>query len=157
MPTLRLTTLIHAPAQRVFDLSRSISLHKRSMDRYDERAIAGKTSGLINEGEYVTWQAKHLGKTRRFTSRITHMRPPDFFRDEMTAGDFRSFHHEHHFQAIENGTVMMDILHFETPYGWLGKLLDRLYLESYLRKMIVQRNQLIKQYAESDAWKVLLE
>jgi hypothetical protein len=63
MPTIHLTTFIEAPVKRVFDLSRNITLHKKSMQNTGETAIAGVTSGLINLNETVTWQAKHLFKT----------------------------------------------------------------------------------------------
>ena len=71
MAKIHLTTVINAPVDRVFDLSRSITLHKISTAHTSEEAVAGVTSGLINENETVTWQAKHLFKVRRFTSRIT--------------------------------------------------------------------------------------
>ncbi|MBD0294000.1 MAG: cell division protein, partial [Flavisolibacter sp.] len=45
MPFIHLTTFIAAPIERVFDLSRSINLHKASMKAYNERPIAGKISG----------------------------------------------------------------------------------------------------------------
>jgi ligand-binding SRPBCC domain-containing protein len=156
MPTLHITTVIHAPIERVFDLSRSVSLHRRSMDRHREEAVAGKTGGLMEEGESVTWQARHLGKTRRFTSKVTRMDVPAFFCDEMTSGDFKSFRHEHHFQAIANGTVMMEYLQFETPYGWVGRMANRLFLENYIKRLVKKRNHLIKDCAESNQWEVIL-
>ncbi len=62
MPLIHLTTVIHAPLHRVFDLSRSITLHKRSMEHLQEEAVKGRTSGLIEYDETVTWRAKHLTK-----------------------------------------------------------------------------------------------
>jgi len=67
MPAIHLTTIIYAPVQRVFDLSRSIDLHTASMSYSGEKAIAGTTTGLIEKGNCVTWQARHLFKTRRLT------------------------------------------------------------------------------------------
>jgi hypothetical protein len=83
MSTIHLTTFIAAPIQRVFDLSRSISLHKISTAHTNEEAIAGVTSDLINKNETVTWKAKHLFKTRLYTSIISEMQSPHFFVDEM--------------------------------------------------------------------------
>lgn len=79
MPAIRITTKVNAPIQVVFDLSRSIDLHKISTAHTNEEAIAGKTSGLIGLGESVTWKAKHLGKTRLLTSKITVFERPYFF------------------------------------------------------------------------------
>ena len=156
MVKIHLTTVINAPVERVFDLSRSINLHKISVAHTEEKAIGGVMSGLIKENETVTWQAKHLFKIRQFTSKVTAMKIPESFTDEMTTGDFKSFVHQHHFKIIDNGTIMIDIVEFETPYGILGKLFNTLYLENYMKKLLLQRNAVIKTYAESNKWKVIL-
>ena len=121
-----------------------------------EEAIAGTTSGLIGLDETVTWRAKHLMKNRVLKSRITAMERPLFFTDEMVDGDFRSMRHEHHFKRIDNGTLMIDLLYFETPYGGLGRLVNQVYLTRYLKNLLETRNLSIKEYAESEKWKFIL-
>lgn len=157
MPTIHLTTFVAAPIERVFDLSRSIDLHKKSMSHTGEEAVAGITMGLINLDESVTWKAKHLMKTRILKSQITAMDRPRSFVDEMRQGDFKSMRHEHHFKQIENGTLMIDILQFEAPYGGLGRMFNSLYLTRYMEKLIEARNLVIKEYAESNKWQAILE
>lgn len=156
MPNIHLTTFIAAPIERVFDLARSIDLHKKSMAHTGEQAVAGTTMGLIGLGETVTWKAKHLMKTRLMKIRISEMAKPFSFVDEMAEGDFKSFKHQHHFKQIENGIFMIDIVDFESPYGKLGSLLNTLYLTKYLRTLLESRNQFIKNVAESNKWKDLL-
>jgi len=156
MPTIHLTTFIAAPVERVFDLSRNISLHKISMEEFGEKATGGITSGLINIDDTVTWKAKHLFKTRFFTSKIIEMKPFEKFTDKMIKGDFISFQHEHFFKPIDNGTIVIDIINFETPYGVLGKLVNQFYLNAYLEKLIIKRNEVVRQYAVSEKWKALL-
>ncbi len=156
MPKIHLTSFIAAPIERVFDLSRSINLHQVSTASTNEKAIDGVMTGLINKDETVTWQAKHLFKTRLFTAKITEMKSPVFFVDEMIKGDFKSFHHEHHFKAAANGTIMIDLLNFETPYGKIGKMANALFLKSYLQKFLIKRNDVIKEYAETQKWKAIL-
>ena len=156
MPTIHLTTFIAAPVDRVFDLSRNIDLHKQSMTKHQERAVAGTTFGLIEKNETVTWRAKHLFKTRFLRSKITELIKPKIFIDEQAEGDFKMLKHEHHFKACENGTIMIDVVHFETHYGTPGKWLNSLFLTRYIRKLIQHRNVVIKEYAESEKWKKLL-
>ena len=156
MPTIHLTTFIKAPIERVFDLARSIDLHKKSMSHTKEEAVGGITTGLINLHDTVTWKAKHLGKTRYFKSRITQLEKPLLFTDEMAEGDFKTLLHEHHFKQVENGTIMIDIMKFEAPYGGLGRLFSKVFLTGYLRKMLEMRNKAIREYAESEKWKQLL-
>lgn len=156
MPKIHVTSFINAPIERVFDLSRSINLHQISTQQTNEKAIAGTINGLINKNETVTWEAKHFFKKRRFTSKITAMERPFSFTDEMIKGDFKSFYHEHHFKTVDNGTIMIDLLDFESPYGVFGKTVNRLFLRSYLEKFLLKRNAIIKEYAESQKWKAIL-
>jgi len=156
MPTIHLTTFISAPAERVFDLSRSIDLHKKTMAHTGEQAVAGTTAGLIELEETVTWKAKHFFRTRVLKVKITAMNRPESYTDEMVNGDFKSLKHEHHFKQINNGTLMIDLFSFEMPYGGFGKITASLILKSYLKKLLEQRNQSIKEYAESEKWKFIL-
>ena len=156
MPTIHLTTFIAAPAEVVFDLSRHIGLHKESMSHYKEEAVAGTRMGLIEKEETVTWRAKHLFKNRLLRVKITEMRKPEMFVDEQVQGDFRMMKHEHHFKPCDNGTLLIDLLHFEAPYGIMGRWLNALYLTNYMKKLLEQRNRTIKEVAESDRWKRLL-
>jgi ligand-binding SRPBCC domain-containing protein len=156
MPTIHLTTFIAAPPERVFDLSRNIDLHKQSMTKHKEQAVAGIRFGLIEKDETVTWKAKHLFRTRFLRSRITEMIKPKLFVDEQAEGDFKMMKHEHHFKPCENGTIMIDLIQFEAPYGIAGKWFNTLYLTRYIRKLMEQRNKTIKEFAESEKWKRLL-
>lgn len=156
MPTIHLTTFIAAPADRVFDLARSIDLHKQSMTKHKEEAIAGVRFGLIEKDETVTWRARHLLKNRILKSRITEMKKPVMFTDEQVEGDFKLLKHEHHFKPCDNGTIMIDIINFESPYGAIGKSFNKIYLTKYLRKLIEQRNAVIKKFAEGNEWKKIL-
>ena len=156
MPTIHLTTFISAPVNVVFDLSRHIELHKRSMSLYKEEAVAGTRFGLINKDETVTWKARHLFKNRFLRVKITDMQMPDHFTDEQLNGDFKMMKHEHHFKPCDNGTIMIDLFYYELPYGTVGKIFNKLYLFKYLTRLLHQRNKAIREYAESDKWKRLL-
>ncbi|MFL9845347.1 SRPBCC family protein [Flavobacterium rhizosphaerae] len=157
MPRINLHTSINAPADIVFDLSRSIDLHKISTARTNEEAIAGRTSGLIEMGEEVTWRARHLGITQLLTSKITAFNAPVFFADEMVSGAFKSFRHEHLFKEEEGITVMTDIFEYKSPLGIFGRLADVLFLKRYMYNFLAQRNAIIKSFAENpDSYKKVL-
>ena len=156
MPTIHLTTFIEAPTERVFDLSRHVDLHKESMTKHKEEAVAGTRFGMVEKEDTVTWKAKHLGKTRLLRSRITEMKKSSLFVDEQAEGDFKMMKHEHHFKPCDNGTIMIDIFNFEAPYGKIGKWFNKLYFTRYMKKLLEQRNIVIKEYAETDKWKPLL-
>ena len=156
MPTIKIKTYVNADRSIVFDLSRSIDLHIITAEATHEKAIAGKTNGLIGLHEEVTWRALHLGCFQNFTSKITTFDRPHHFTDEMVKGIFKSFRHEHYFSESNGGTVMKDVLHYAAPLGFLGHWADALFLKDYLTRFIQHRNQMIKAYAESGEWKKIL-
>jgi ligand-binding SRPBCC domain-containing protein len=156
MPTIHLTTFVAAPVNVVFDLARHIGLHKESMSSFEEEAVAGTRFGLIEKDETVTWRAKHLFKKRFLRVKIVEMKKPEMFTDIQLQGDFKEMRHEHHFKACDNGTILIDLFHFESPYGMLGRWFNELFLTRYMKKLLEQRNKTIKACAESERWKRLL-
>jgi ligand-binding SRPBCC domain-containing protein len=155
MPLIHLTNFIAAPIERVFDLSRSVALHKRSMVKYGEQAINGKTSGLMELGETVTWKAKHVYKERIMTVKITSLQRPFAFTDEQVKGDFKMMKHEHFFKPAENGTIMIDQFFYEISTV-LSKWINALYLTDYMTNLLEERNATIKSVAEGAQWQPLL-
>jgi len=121
-----------------------------------ERAVAGITTGLIADGESVTWRGRHFGLTLQHTSRITQYEPPAFFQDIMTAGAFKTLEHDHRFHEHNGGTMMEDELRFSAPFGVLGSLAETLVLREYLTRFLRERNQFVKQVAESEMWRKYL-
>jgi ligand-binding SRPBCC domain-containing protein len=153
MPIIKIEMKIDAPIERVFDLARCIDLHTESMSENKEKAVSGKTNGLINKGETVTWEAVHFGIKQKLTSKITIYDRPHRFRDSMVKGAFKRFDHDHFFEARDSQTIMKDVFDYDSPIGFLGKLADALFLESYMTMLLKSRNALIKAVAKSNDWK----
>ncbi|SFU75919.1 hypothetical protein SAMN05216480_12113 [Pustulibacterium marinum] len=156
MPVIELQTYIKANRAIVFDLSRSIDLHKISTQHTHEEAIAGKITGLIELHESVTWKAKHLGVYQTLTSKITAMEKPQFFEDQQEKGIFSYFIHGHFFEIQDDDTLMIDRFEYQSPLGFLGRLADKLFLEKYMTQLLQKRNAIIKEFAESGRWKEVL-
>lgn len=149
MPTIFLTTIIKSDIQTVFDLARDIDVHQKSTSKTNEKAIAGRTSGLIEEGETVTWKAKHLGIYQTLTTKIVSMNKPHHFVDVMQKGAFKSMKHQHIFTQEGKNTVMTDIFEFESPFGIIGKISNTIFFKNYMKTFLLERNQLIKITAEN--------
>lgn len=151
MPRIEIATLIRSPIAVVFDLARSIDAHQHSQAGHREKAIAGRTSGLIELGESVTWEAVHFGVHQRLTSKIVGMERPGYFRDSMVDGAFKRFDHDHYFSAVEDGvTLMKDVFDYSAPLGPLGRVADLLFLRRYMTRLLAERNETLKQLAESN-------
>jgi ligand-binding SRPBCC domain-containing protein len=156
MIRIEVITTIAAPIERCFDLSRSIDVHMASTNWTREQAIAGITSGLIGYGETVTWRGRHFGILVKHTSQITAFEYPVHFQDAMVRGMFRTFCHDHYFEAHSLHTRMRDVMIFEAPLGPLGKLVEKIVLDGHMRKLLQKRNQHIRKVAESSEWSTYL-
>lgn len=149
MTIITLKTKIKAPIKTVFNLSRNIDIHQESASSSNEKAIAGKTSGLIELDETVTWKGKHFGIYLKHSSKITEMEFPNYFVDIMEKGHFKSFRHEHYFAEEKGFTTMKDILICETPFGILGRFFDYILLKKHMQNFLLERNAILKNIAEN--------
>jgi hypothetical protein len=149
------TTLIEAPRERVFDLSRSVEVHLLANVHENEQALAvgGLTAGLIGPGDQVTWRAKHFGFWHNLTSKATVMIPYTHFQVTMVEGIFRSMRADHVFRSLPSGaTELRDIFAIAAPLPILGPIAECLFLRRYMIALNQERNAVIKQLAESDGW-----
>jgi ligand-binding SRPBCC domain-containing protein len=159
MVTLQEITIVRAPIERCFDLSRSVEVHLKANVHWGESAVAleGLTSGLVGLGGRVTWRARHFGVRQKLTSEITAMRRPEYFQVLMIRGAFRSMVDDHSFRALSPGvTEMRDVFRFEAPFGALGRLAELLVLRRYMRALLRERNAVVKAIAESGDWREYL-
>lgn len=150
MPLIELETFIAAPVETCFDASRDIGVHLASASDTGERVVAGRTTGLCELGDTVTWQARHFGIMQQLTVEICELQFPVYFADRMLRGAFKSMRHEHRFAPAPggSGTLMHDRFYYETPFGFVGRLFDRLLLERHMRRFLLQRNVFLKRACE---------
>lgn len=159
MIELSTKTRIHAPAKRCFDLARSVEVHLKGNVHFGEQSVAegGVTSGLIGLGQRVTWRARHFGVRQTLTSEITAFDSPRYFQDTMLRGAFSKMQHDHYFISLApHVTQMRDTFRFEAPLGILGRIAERLVLREYMLDLLKERNAVLKEVAETNAWQKYL-
>jgi len=149
MPTIKHETYIAAPIHVCYDLARTVEIHAGKSSLTTQKAIDGTTDGLMEIGDWVTWETKHLGITQTLTSQVIKMEKPNSFTDVMSRGIFHSFTHTHEFSRQGEGTIMNDTFAYIAPFGILGKIADRLFLENYMRSFISIQAKKVKKAAES--------
>lgn len=59
---------------------------------------------------------------------------------EQESGPFRRWWQEHRFESIAGGTLMTDVVEFESPAGSVERLVNTLVLTRYMMKLLTQRN-----------------
>ncbi|GAA2884418.1 SRPBCC family protein [Microbacterium esteraromaticum] len=143
MPSFTLERVVAASPEQVFDLSLDVGLHLASQRSHGERVASGRTSGLLGDGEHITWSARHFGVRFRMASVVFDVDRPRRFRDRQVRGPFGSFLHTHEFEPVDGGTLMRDTIRFRSPLGPLGRLVDAAVMRRHLMRVITERNDAI--------------
>src|SRR5690242_10407875 len=77
----------------------------------------------MNPGQIMEYKVRPLLQIPVYwMTEITHVEPKRFFIDEQRFGPYRFWHHQHHFETIENGVRMTDIVHYKLPFWFIGDL-----------------------------------
>ena len=80
----------------------------------------------------------------RWRTRITTWEPGRRFADLQEKGPYRFWWHEHTFQADGPRTVMEDRVYYTPPLGLFGRLANRVFIRSTLRKIFQYRGDVIR-------------
>ncbi len=173
------TILIHAPIDRLFQLSTSLALVEQTlgMHHLDTGVANGLTSGHVTANSRVVWRGWKFGLPTQHHTFITAFIPPHpylprsgpnnitteaFFQDTQERGRFAFFQHDHHFAEFTDPatrapiTELRDEVRFTLPLGPLGRLAARLLLQPTIHRLCRQRFALLKQLAEGDSWRTFI-
>jgi len=149
---IEIETQIEASPERCFDLARDVGVHCQTAAFTEERAVPpGRTSGLLELGDLVTFEAVHLGVRQRLTAEIVELKRPFRFVDEQVRGTFLWLRHVHTFAAQGSGTLMTDVLEWQSPLGFLGNIADRLFVGRHMKRFVTRKQEELKQMAEAAA------
>ena len=142
-------TKIRAPIELCFDLARDVDAHSQSAAFSSERIVPpGRTEGLLELGDLVAFEGRHLGVKQRFVARITALDRPHRFDDEMVQSSFKWLRHFHKFEFSNGVTTMRDTLEWEPPLGIVGHLADRLFLRRHMHWFVSTKQNGLKRMAE---------
>ena len=150
MPQLVVRTLVRADVEVVFDASLDLDVEFAAGRHLGVRAVGGRTSGRIGLGEQVRWQGRLWGFLPvSHTSEVVLLERPGRFVDEMRAGVFAEYRHEHRFEVEgRDMTIMTDRLSWRSPLGPLGALADAAYVRRALLRLLGERNAEIARRVE---------
>ena len=82
-----------------------------------------------------------LGIPMNWITEIKMVKNHSFFVDEQRKGPYRIWHHEHHFKEVEGGVEMTDIVSYELPLGFLGRLMHPILVKNKLKEIFDYRRQ----------------
>lgn len=98
------------------------------------------------EGLMIEYTVKPVLKIpMNWITEITHVTDKRYFVDEQRKGPYKIWHHEHHFKAVEGGVEMEDILTYELPLGFLGKIAHAMFVKSKVKEIFEYRNKKVEE------------
>ena len=101
-------------------------------------------------GQIIQYTVKPiLGIKINWVTEITQVRDKEFFIDEQRFGPYKFWHHKHFIKEIEGGVIMEDVIHYKPPFGFIGVLLNFLFINSKLNSVFKYRElELIKTFGK---------
>ncbi len=81
----------------------------------------------------------------QWVTEITHVEPNAFFVDEQRFGPYKFWHHKHFFREIDGGIEMEDLIHYQVPLGFIGKLFHPLLVRPKLKAIFHYRKNKLEQ------------
>lgn len=96
-------------------------------------------------GMIISYRVKpFLGIGTTWVTEITHVKNREYFVDEQRVGPYSIWHHEHIIEEIENGVLMKDIVSYQPPFGFLGRIANGLIIKRKLHEIFKYRSQAIE-------------
>jgi ligand-binding SRPBCC domain-containing protein len=96
------------------------------------------------EGQLIEYRIEFVrGLRSRWLTEISHVRECDYFVDEQRMGPYRFWYHEHLFGQTPAGTRMTDRVSYAIPAGFLGDILNRIWIGRRLEQIFEYRRKII--------------
>lgn len=95
-------------------------------------------------GQMISYTVRPvMGIPIKWTTEITHVEIHKFFVDEQRVGPYTMWHHQHHFESLDEGVMMTDIVHYMLPFGPLGWIGRKLFVERQLDEIFDFRYKVV--------------
>ncbi len=134
---LRRQQFLPAPPAAIWDFfSNAGNLSNITPKHMGFTVTSGALPQEVYPGQIITYTVSPvLGIPLFWMTEITAVEKERFFVDEQRRGPYRLWHHQHHFEEKEGGTVMTDLVHYELPFGFLGTLAHGLFVKRQLQQI----------------------
>lgn len=96
------------------------------------------------EGQIIMYKVKPFPFFEfNWVTEITQVRDNKFFIDEQRFGPYKFWHHQHHFREVMGGVEMVDLLHYDLPFGIVGKLVHPILIEKKVNSIFEYRKKIV--------------
>jgi len=97
--------------------------------------------GKMYPGMIILYKVSPLLRIKlKWMTEITHIKEGEFFVDEQRVGPYKMWHHHHKIEQIEGGVLMTDIVTYQPPFGFLGRIANTILIKKKLNSIFDYRN-----------------
>ena len=99
------------------------------------------------EGLIITYRIKPmLNISIGWCTEITHIKHNQYFIDEQRKGPYKIWHHEHHFNQVDGGVLMTDLLYYDIGKSIFGWLAGELFVNKKVKQIFDYRFTALDNY-----------
>jgi ligand-binding SRPBCC domain-containing protein len=96
-------------------------------------------------GQLISYKVSPFPFLRlRWTTEIKNVSHQKYFTDEQKLGPFVLWYHQHFFKEKDGGVEMVDEVSYAIPFGWLGRLANRLSVAGKVKAIFEFRRQAVE-------------
>lgn len=105
--------------------------------------ITSKNEGQrMYPGMIITYKVRPLFNIPvSWVTEITQVRKGEYFIDNQKSGPYRFWHHQHFLKEIEGGVEMIDIVNYAAPFGLIGVLAEKIFINKKVRGIFEYREK----------------
>lgn len=142
---------IQAPLDVIWDfISDPKNLQKITPEYMNFRIESKNLASEMYPGMIIKYKVNPLPFfSTNWLTEITHVVPNKFFVDEQRMGPYKLWHHQHHIEASDKGTLMTDIVSYIPPLNILGDLANTLFIQKQLLSIFEYRKKAMISIFES--------
>lgn len=139
---------IRASIDEVWDfISNPKNLQKITPDYMGFEILGKSLPDQMYEGIIIRYTVKPLlGIPMTWVTEITHIRDKEYFVDEQKVGPYALWHHQHQIKPVEDGVEMSDIVTYQPPFGFLGRIANALIIKKQLKEIFSYREKAVDEY-----------
>lgn len=110
------------PPEDVFEFFGDEKNLRRLAPSFLRFEVLGKSTPRIQEGTRITYRLKLRGVPIRWITEIASWQPNRHFMDVQLSGPYRKWHHSHRLIPFAGGTLLVDLVHYKLPLGFVGEV-----------------------------------
>ncbi|HEX6982549.1 MAG TPA: SRPBCC family protein [Balneolaceae bacterium] len=94
------------------------------------------------------------GIETQWVTEITHLIRKEYFVDEQRIGPYKFWHHKHFFKEINGGTEIEDKIHYQLPFGVIGRFAHALIVKRKLDEIFSYRKEKLESIFGKEATEI---